>query len=72
MRAVDLRESKKSSVADLLSSLKISATSTSSSSVKVDAPRVTITRAILGSGSIRGAISLSVSRFENARGDIPW
>ena len=69
VRAVDLRESKKSSVAELLSSLKISATSTSSSSVKVDAPRVTITRAILGSGSIRGAISLSVSRFENARGD---
>jgi hypothetical protein len=68
-RAVDLRESKKSSVAELLSSLKICATSTSSSSVKVDAPRVTITRAILGSGSIRGAISLSVSRFENARGD---
>lgn len=69
VRALDLRESKKSSVAELLSSLKISATSTSSSSVKVDAPRVTITRAILGSGSIRGAISLSVSRFENARGD---
>ena len=69
VRAVDLRESKKSSVAELLSSLKISATSTSSSSIKVDAPRVTITRAILGSGSIRGAISLSVSRFENARGD---
>ena len=69
VRAVDLRESKKSSVAELLSSLKISATSTSSSSIKVDAPRVTITRAILGSGSIRGAISLLVSRFENARGD---
>ena len=69
VRAVDLRESKKSSVAELLSSLKISAKSTSSSSIKVDAPRVTITRAILGSGSIRGAISLSVSRFENARGD---
>ena len=69
VRSVDLRESKKSSVAELLSSLKISATSTSSSPVKVDAPRVTITRAILGSGSIRGAISLSVSRFENARGD---
>ena len=69
VRAVDLREGK-SNIAELLTSLKKSMISFSSSTVVVDLPRVTITRAVLGSGNIRGVISLSMSRFENARGDI--
>ena len=69
VRAVDLREGK-SNIAELLTSLKKSMISSSSSTGVVDLPRVTITRAVLGSGNIRGVISLSMSRFENARGDI--
>ena len=69
VRAVDLREGK-SNVAELLTSLKKSMIPSSSSTDVVDLPRVTITRAVLGSGNIRGVISLSMSRFENARGDI--
>ena len=69
VRAVDLREGK-SNVAELLTSLKKSMIASSSSAGVVDLPRVTITRAVLGSGNIRGVISLSMSRFENARGDI--
>ena len=69
VRAVDLREGK-SNIAELLTSLKNSMISSSSSTGVVDLPRVTITRAVLGSGNIRGVISLSMSRFENARGDI--
>ena len=70
VRAVDLREGK-SNIAELLTSLKKSMISSSSSTGGVvDLPRVTITRAVLGSGNIRGVISLSMSRFENARGDI--
>ena len=66
VRAVDLREGK-SNVAELLTSLKKSMISSSSSAGVVDLPRVTITRAVLSSGNIRGVISLSISRFENAR-----
>jgi len=69
VRAVDLREGK-SNVAELLTSLKKFMMPSSSSAGVVDLPRVTITRAVLGSGNIRGVISLSMSRFENARGDI--
>jgi hypothetical protein len=70
VRAVDLKEGEKSSVAELFDSSKASVSLPSTPFAEVGAPRVTITRAILGSGNVRGAISLSVSRFAtNARGD---
>lgn len=70
VRAVDLKEGKKNSVAELFDSSKASVSLPSTPFAEVGAPRVTITRAILGSGNVRGAISLSVSRFAaNARGD---
>jgi hypothetical protein len=70
VRAVDLKEGKEGSVAELFDSSKASVPLPSTPFSEVGAPRVTITRAILGSGNVRGAISLSVSRFAtNARGD---
>jgi len=70
VRAVDLKEGEKGSVAELFDSSKASVPLHFTSFAEVGAPRVTITRAIHGSGNVRGAISLSVSRFAtNARGD---
>ena len=67
---MDLREGK-SNVAELLTRLKKSMIASSSSAGVVDLPRVTITRAVLGSGNIRGVISLSMSRLKT-REAILW